>query len=354
VALLLLAAMCLVAGVAGGLARMGADVPAGQAAGLHGVLMVGGFLGTVISLERAVALATPLAYGAPLAAASALLLALAGFLQLGALLLVAASIFLLGASLAIVRKQRAPHTVLLAVAAGAWLVGNAVFASGLWREAQPWWFAFLVLTIAAERLEMTRLMRRRLLAQPLFMAIVGLMLVGPLVTMAHGAAGAIVFGASLVLLAAWLATFDIARRTVRTEGFSRYAAIGLLAGYAWLVVAGIAWAVEPFRPALRDAALHALGIGFVFSMIFAHAPLIVPVVARLRMRYVRFFFVPLALLHASLLLRLAAAPFSGDLKLAAGALNAFAIVLFVATLVFSIRTRKKVSGTNYQEVKNGV
>jgi hypothetical protein len=343
VALLLLAASCLVAGVAGGLARMGADVPAGQAAALHGALMVGGFLGTVISLERAVALATPLAYGAPLAAGAALLLALAGFVQPGALLLVAASIFLLGASLAIVRKQRAPHTALLAVAAGAWLVGNIVFASGLWREAQPWWFAFLVLTIAAERLEMTRLMRRRPLAQPLFMGIVASMLAGTAATMVHAVAGAIAFGASLVLLAAWLATFDIARRTVRTEGFSRYAAVGLLAGYAWLAVAGIAWALEPFRPALRDAALHALGIGFVFSMIFAHAPLIVPVVARLRMRYLPFFFVPLALLHASLLLRLAGGLAGPGIQLWGGVLNAAAIVLFVATLVHSVRPRMGVA-----------
>src|SRR5690606_18947634 len=224
------------------------------------------------------------------------------------------------------------HTVLLAVAAGAWLAGNLVFAAGQWMAAQPWWFAFLVLTIAAERLEMTRLMRRRPLAQPLFMAIVALMLAGPIVSMVHGAAGAIVFGASLVLLAAWLAVFDIARRTVRTEGFARYAAIGLLAGYAWLVVAGIAWALEPLRPVLRDAALHALGIGFVFSMIFAHAPLIVPVVARVRMRYVAFFYVPLALLHASLILRLAGAPFGDGLRLAGGSLDAAAIGLFVATL----------------------
>lgn len=349
----MLAVASLVAGVAGGLARLGAGIPVEQAAALHGALMVGGFLGTVISLERAVALASPLAYGAPLAAGSALVLALAGYLHAGSLLLVAASIFLLGASIAIVRRQTAAHTVLLAVAAGAWLVGNLVFAAGGWREAQPWWFAFLVLTIAAERLEMTRLMRRRPLAQPLFLGIVALMLAGPALAMAHATAGAVMFGVSLALLAAWLAVFDIARRTVRTEGFARYAAVGLLAGYAWLGVAGLAWAMEPFRPALRDAALHALGIGFVFSMIFAHAPLIVPVVAKLRMRYVPFFFVPLALLHVSLVLRLAAAPAEG-LRLAGGLLNASAIVLFVATLVFSIRTRKPVSGTSFHQVKTGV
>lgn len=341
VALLALAAASLIAGVAGGLARLGVPLPAGSAAAFHGALMTGGFLGTVISLERAVALASPLAYAAPLASGTALLATLAGFAAGGAALLVAASLLLLGASVAIVRKQRAAHTVLLAVAAGAWLAGNGLYAAGQWQAAQPWWFAFLVLTIAAERLEMTRLMRRRALAQPLFMGVVAALLAAAALATIAPAAGAVLFGLALVALAAWLAAFDIARRTVRTEGFARYAAVGLLGGYAWLVVAGIAWAAEPFVPAARDAALHALGIGFVFSMIFAHAPLIVPVVARVRMRYTPAFFAPLALLHASLLVRVALGPLDPALRMWAGVFNALAIAAFVATLLHSIRSQGK-------------
>jgi hypothetical protein len=341
VVLLALGAASLGAGILGGLARLGAPIPVPAAAGAHGALMVSGFLGTVISLERAVALGMRFAYGAPLASGLALALGLAGFSTASAALLLLAPLLLLGASAAIVRRQPAPHTVLLAVAAGAWAVGNALHVGGLTPLALAWWFAFLVLTIAAERLEMTRLVKRRALARPLFLGATAGLLAGAALGAVDVAAGAVVFGLGLVAIAAWLATFDIARRTVRTAGFSRYAAVALLGGYGWLAVAGAAWALAPSCPQLRDTALHALGLGFVFSMIFAHAPLVVPVVARVRMRFVAFFYVPLALLHASLLARLAAGGLDPAVRLAGGVLNAAAVALFVATLVYAVATAER-------------
>jgi hypothetical protein len=65
-------------------------------------------------------------------------------------------------------------------------------------------------------------------------------------------------------------------------------------------VAGLA----PGSPAY-DAALHALLLGFVFSMVFGHAPIIFPAVLRVAVPYAPAFYAPLALLHASLALRLA-------------------------------------------------
>jgi hypothetical protein len=56
--------------------------------------------------------------------------------------------------------------------------------------------------------------------------------------------GGLAFGAALVLLAAWLALFDMARVTVRTQGLSRYMALALLAGYVWLGIGGVAWAAS--------------------------------------------------------------------------------------------------------------
>lgn len=339
-ALLLLAVTALASGVAGGLARMGAAIAVPQAAAFHGVLMVSGFLGTVISLERAVALGLPAAYAAPLASGLGTIALLLGFHDAGAALWIVAPAALFAASVAIVRRQAAIHTVLLAIAALAWLAAGLSFVLGAPQAALAWGFAFLVLTIAAERLEMTRLMRRRAAAHPLFHAVTALMLAGATLAAFEPRLGAVAFGASLVAMAAWLAVFDIARRTVRTEGFARYAAVALLGGYAWLALAGFAWAAVPSAPAMRDTALHALGLGFVFSMILAHAPLIVPVIARVQMRFVPFFYVPLVLLHASLVLRLGA-PGGFDtpaLRLAGGVLNAAALVVFVATIVYAIAT----------------
>lgn len=336
-AYLLLAAVALVTGVAGGLARLGI-VPPTSAAAFHGALMVSGFLGTVISLERAVALGMRLAYAAPLAAGLGTLAMLAGFFEPGAALWIAAPLALFGASVAIVLRQRELHTVLLAVAPLAWLAGSILFLRHRADAAPAWWFAFLVITIAAERLEMTRLRPRRAAAAPLLVAAFALLGVGAAVTVVDADTGRVIYGLALCALAAWLAIFDIARSTVRLAGFARYSAFALLAGYLWLAAGGLAWA---FAPQLRDLALHALGIGFVFSMILAHAPLIVPVIARIRMRYVPGFYVPLALLHLSLLLRVGFGPGEFTARAWGGALNAAALVLFIATLAYSIATRDR-------------
>src|SRR5574340_831369 len=66
--LLILGFVSLASGVLAGLARLGWGVPApmAQLVLLHGPLMVCGFLGTVIGLERAVALGRRWAYAGPL------------------------------------------------------------------------------------------------------------------------------------------------------------------------------------------------------------------------------------------------------------------------------------------------
>src|SRR5690606_27144851 len=68
--LLVLGFASLIIGVGAGLLRLGWAVPrpAAELAAFHGPLMVSGFFGTVISLERAVALAQRWAYLGPLAA----------------------------------------------------------------------------------------------------------------------------------------------------------------------------------------------------------------------------------------------------------------------------------------------
>ena len=336
-ALLVLSATALVAGLAGGLARLGV-VASMPAAAFHGALMTCGFLGCVIALERAVALGSPLAYAAPLAAGLGTVALLSGWHALAAALWIAAPAGLFAASVAIVRRQLEAHTVLLAVASLAWLAGSVAHAAGRFDAAPAWWFAFLVLTIAAERLEMSRLVRRPAWAARLLVGMVAVMLAACVLATLDERAGRVLYGASFLALASWLAVFDIARRTVRTEGFARYAAVALLAGYFWLAVAGVAWALAP---AARDVALHALGVGFVFSMILAHAPVIVPVVARVRMRYVPFFYLPLALLHASLALRLAGGAADPALRAAGAIGNSVAVAAFIGTLAYAIATRER-------------
>ena len=331
-AILLLAAFSLVTGILGGLARAGWSVPLPAAAAHHGVLMIAGFLGTVISLERAVALGHPLAFAAPLAAGAGAALLLSG---LDALLWLLAPALLMALSVAVLRRQAEMHTALLLVGAGAWMAGNALHFAGASADyTAKWWFAFLVLTIVAERLELARLMRPRPLARPLLAALAGLLAAGA------AADSAALYGVALAGLALWLAAFDIARRTVKAAGVARYAALALLAGYAWLAAAGAAWIALPYAGhALRDAALHALGLGFVFSMIFAHAPIVLPAVARVRLRFTPFFYVPLALLHVSLVVRLLPAADWLALRQWGTALNAAALALFALSVLARVERR---------------
>ena len=340
VLLLACVATALVAGIAGGLLRVGVIVPGAadaawpaRAALAHAALMMGGFMGTVIGIERAVAARRVLAWTAPAAAGAAALCLLAGAVVPAGWLLVAASLAFAAVNVHLWQRQQAAHTGLLVASAVAWLAGNLLFAwQGTTAAVLAWWFAFLVTTIAAERLEMTRLMRRRPGAQPALFAILAAMAGGAALTTFAPAAGGVLFGAALLALAGWLFAFDIARRTVRAHGLSRYMALCLLTGYAWLATGGVAWAATALRLPARDGALHALGLGFIVSMVMGHAPVILPAIARVKLEFGRFFYLPLAILHLSLLARLAGGFFQFTWKRDGALLNVLALVLFAATM----------------------
>lgn len=332
----------LVAGVAGGLVRAGVGVPFGPARWLegavvaHAFLMVCAFMGTVIGIERAVAARHPLSTVGPLASGVAGPALLGGQAVAAAWLVALASLSLVAVSVVLARRQRAEHTVLLVVAALAWAAGSLLHARGAQAGAViPWWFAFLVLTVAAERLEMARLMRRRKGVSSALHCGFGVMLLGAALSAVSGTWGGALYGLSLMTLAAWLLCFDIARRTVRAHGLSRYMAVCLLLGYAWLFVAGAAWTATSLGLPFRDAALHGLGLGFVFSMMLAHAPVILPAIARVKLLFGRAFYVPLLLLHVSLVVRLAAGPLDARALAAGAAGNSLAMAAFAATVVAS-------------------
>jgi len=329
-------------GVGAGLARMGwaFPLPDSRLIAWHGPLMVAGFFGTVISLERAVALAEPWAYLAPLTAAVGALALIAAMPLAAMLLFVAAGLALLAASIAIFLRQRALFTLTPVLGAACWTVGNLLWLAGLaMHAAVPWWIGFLVITIAGERLELSRFLPPSPIARTAFGVIVALVLGSLIVCLFLPNAGSITQAAGLFALALWLARQDVARRTVRERGLTRFIAICLLSGYAWLGAgAMILFAYGIFAaPGTRDAGLHAILLGFVFSMVFGHAPIIFPAVTRAAMPYHWSFYIPLVLLQASLATRIA-----GDLSAVAdwrrlgGMANAAALLLFVLGTIAAI------------------
>ncbi len=347
--LLLPAMVGLLAGVLSGLARLGLDQPdfALAQAGNHGALMITAFLGTVISLERAVALGRSWPYLGPICAGLAGLALLAGLpLWLAPALGLVSGLVLLAASVQVLRLQPVLHNATLALGALCWLVGSLVWlVGGVIPQAVPWWMAFLVLTIAGERLELTRFMPATRGKQPAFVVIVAILLAGLVATLAFEAQGLAWLAAALLALSVWLLRYDIARRTVRQQGLTRFIAVCLLAGYVWLAFGGLLGLMGGFAPgnAWRDAALHSVFLGFVFSMIFGHAPIIFPAVARIKLPYHPVFYLPLLLLHGSLLLRLGAGLLGTHrpdgllaLRQAASAGNGVALALFALIVVTSV------------------
>jgi hypothetical protein len=167
-----------------------------------------------------------------------------------------------------------------------------------------------------------------------------LVVVGVVMTVPWPDTGVRLLGAGLLALAAWLFRHDVARRTVRQRGLTRFIAVSLLSGYVWLSLGGIiAIASGVSTTGLHyDALLHAVFLGFVMSMVFGHAPIIFPAILGKPLPYHPAFFLHVGVLHLSMVLRV-----TGDLvdvlgrwRVWGGMLNAVALLLFLLNTARSI------------------
>jgi len=331
-------------GLYGGLIRLGVEPPADMRsmAEFHGAFMISGFLGTVICLERAVALGRPWPYAGPLLSSAGAIALVAGAPRLGALAFAAAGAVLLLASADIAIRQVALFTIVLTVGVACWTVGTLQWLLGNFTPAVTgWWLDFLILTVAAERLELGRVRELSRPSQTTFAGAILLLLFG-------GARGefaeswALLTAAGLIGCSAWLLSHDIARRTIRLRGQPRFSATAILTAHAWLGVAGVVLATAPLGAAgfAYDASVHAITIGFALSMIFGHAPIILPAVTGIRVRYSRMAYAPLFLLQLSLVLRIAGDILEqGSLRTASGFVTVIALAAYAVTLVLASTKR---------------
>lgn len=318
-----------------GLVRIGPRLGSPPIA-IHGPLMILGFLGTVISLERAVGLGKSWAWSAPIASAVAVSMLLLGADRVGLFLLLLAGILLCaiyGAALAIGRWPA--YLVVEALGSVAWLVAvGALLVERVVVRALPAMAAFLVLTIVGERLELSRMGPGNTPARRWAVVVAAMaVLAASVVAVWHPVAGARVSGACLVVLAATSMAGDIALRTIRRGGLTSYMAAAILAGYAWLALAGALWAGNGLLAgtASYDPSIHTLFVGFVLSMILAHAPVIVPAVAGIQLPFRRSWWAPLVLLHVTLAVRVVGAVVgAAPVKMWGGVGNVAALALFIA------------------------
>lgn len=324
-----------------GLLRLGWTLPAfPNLAMAHGPLMVSGFLGVLIPLERAVAIRQKWMFVVPILAGLGWI---SLFFQpfLGALLMTLGSLGTLGILAVMVRREPHIHTVTMAFGALAWVVGNILWMIGLpIYQLVFWWMTFLILTIGGERLELGRVLRPSDRQIRLFSLFSASLLVGTLLATFVLDLGARLSGLSMLALALWFLKNDIATRNLRHPNpLTRYIAICLFSGFIWLALGGGLYLYdgELLAGPLYDAALHSVFVGFVIVMIFGHVPIIFPAILGVSISFSRLFYIHLILLHVSMIVRVA-----GDLALNipvrkwGGLLNEVALLLFLGVTVFSI------------------
>ncbi|MCC6455412.1 MAG: hypothetical protein IT328_10745 [Caldilineaceae bacterium] len=343
--LMLIVAVTLLGGLGSGLARLGwqMDPFSMNWMMLHGPLMICGFLGTLICLERAVALAARSQWNLAVPvvnAAGALALLVLPDPTLAKVLLTASSMGLLGMFIFLLRLHPVRYMAVMTAGAVCWVIGNA-----LWLAGQPifqvvhLWTAFLILTIVGERLELTRVRRLTPTIENSLVVAVAIYLAGVLLTIVNLGAGIRLLGAGALLMAIWLLRYDITRYTIRRDGLARFIAACLMIGYVWLGVGGVIalWKGAVYAGADYAALLHVFLLGFVFSMIFGHAAIILPAVTGVRLDYRPIFYGHLILLHTTLIYR-TYGHLAHDLTAQrwGGLLNVVAVLLFLAMTVLAV------------------
>ena len=335
-----------------GLYRMGWALPSFPNLSVaHGPLMVSGFLGVLIPLERAVAIRQKWMFAVPaLAGIGWITLLFVPFV--GGVLLTLASVGTTAILFVMVRREPHIHTVTMLVGVLAWVIGNFLWLLGLpIFQVVYLWMAFLVLTIGGERLELSRVLRPAPGQLHLFSIIAAGLSAGALLSLFDLDWGARLNGLALSALSVWFLKNDLATRNIRhANPLTRYIAFCLFAGFLWLGLGGLflLYFGALYAGPYYDAALHAVFVGFVISMIFGHAPIIFPAILGAPITFRPVFYVQLILLHLSLLIRVFGDLISqADIRRWGGLLNEIAILLFLGITIYSILGSKNLNARSH-------
>jgi hypothetical protein len=327
--------LALLAALWAGLLRLGWAIPAFPGLVVaHGPLMVCGFLGTLIPLERAVAIRKKWMFAAPILTAAGWVSLLSFPGLAGALLFTLGSLVTLVILAYMLVREPKIFTLVMAGGGLAWVAGNILWMMGVpLFQMVFWWMAFLVLTIAGERIELSRTLRLTPMKVFTFGLFVALILIGTIAAVFNLDFGTRLNGAGYLALGLWFLGNDIAPRNLRHPSvLTRYIAICLFIGFLWLIVGGGLMLVigAQYAGPYYDAILHIVFVGFVMSMIFGHAPIIFPAIVQVQVIFSPAFYIHLALLHLSLLVRVIGDMTSlGTLRSWGGLLNEVAILLFL-------------------------
>lgn len=270
-----LAMFCLLCGLWSGLHRIGWNLNISSITAHHGAIMVGGFLGTLISLEKIIPLKKKFLYLIPVTSASSVLFFLIDQPKTAIYLLIISSASLVLIFLHYFLNQRKTIYILMLLGAIFWLVGNILLLTKFFYAlAFPWWTAFTLFVIVAERLEIMIFLPVSQLSKRILVMFLIIFVVGALLS--FHSLGNLVCGLSLTGISIWLLKNDLISINLKKQNVQKFVAITLLCGYVALLLSGIFFFSLSDQWLTYDAIVHSFFLGFVFSMIFAHGPMILP------------------------------------------------------------------------------
>ncbi|MEX1240254.1 MAG: hypothetical protein WEB30_11070, partial [Cyclobacteriaceae bacterium] len=301
-----LAFACLLLGLWTGLNRIGWDIPLLPVAPHHGAIMVGGFLGSLISLEKIIPLRKKILYIFPVMSAASAVLFLLGHPLIGFAALVLASVGLTSVFVTYFLKERNLIYLLMVGGGICWLTGNVLLVSTkFYPMSFPWWLGFALCIITSERLELMKFLPVRDATKKLLVIFLGLYITGVLLPF-HGI-GQTIRGIALIAIALWLMRNDMIGISIRKTLLPRFTAVALLSGYVAMLLSGVFFLALKDQALAYDAIVHTFFLGFVFSMIFAHGPIILPGVLGISFKpYHKILYAWLLLLHLSWITRILA------------------------------------------------
>src|SRR5690606_12792193 len=210
----------------------------------HGAVMVGGFLGTLISLEKVIPLKKNIFLVVPLMSALSLILFFTGHFTPALIMLICSSAGLVMVYLTYLRRQYDLSMLLMVLSAVFLLIGHVVlFTQRFYPMALPWWMAFLLFTIVAERLELSRFLPVSVFKKRLLLFCLALFITGIIIPF-HGP-GKYFSGAALIGIAIWLMRNDVIRINLKKQNLTKFSGYALLCGYIALLLVGVFLLVLP-------------------------------------------------------------------------------------------------------------
>jgi hypothetical protein len=318
--------------------RIGFSLPVTGFAAQHGSMMVNCFLASLIYLERAVTFKNKTILLLPFISAVAVISIAAGYVTAAMYMHVLSGAGFVAMCAYFIYKYKELHYFVFFVGAFCLLLGNMVLLkTTLYASSVVWWMLFLLFTIVAERLELSRFLPSGKTRQRSLVVILAFVFISAFIPFHSG--GNWMLSISIALTALWLLKFDMAFKSIRNKGQHRYSGLLLITGYAWLFITALTILVQPHFAFGYDAFLHSFFLGFVFAMIFSHAPIILPAIAKLPIKIYRpVLYVWFVLLQLSLIVRIIADLF-GDItcRKYAGLTNGITIIIFFINVAVIVR-----------------